>query len=142
MCERCRDEKIEFVEYEPDPDEFCEWRDEDLDSEEDEFGGLLQSCPEPPCFVARNTFVDEHLCDYHVKNNPDLDPDALGFAESVGLGSAELLPIRDRSEDCEYGQFLGNGVACSNKAEWAVMVTVEYLLCESHAAEERHKDKS
>jgi hypothetical protein len=147
MCELCREDRVEFLNWEPDPDDFCEWRDdeedddeEDLDLEE-EFGDLLFTCAEPPCFVVRDTFVSEHLCDYHVTNNPDLEPDALAFVESAGLGSSDLLPIGDKRQPCEYGDLLEDSPACGNKADWALIVTAEYLLCEKHAALRRRADK-
>ena len=149
MCEHGREERVEFLEWDAEPGDFCEWQDEDEEEEEEEeeaipgslsdedVEDLLYSCPEPPVCVVVETFVSEHLCDYHVKNNPELEPDALAFAEEAGLGSSELLPIREGKETCEFVDVFGEGEECSRKADWAFILTTEYLLCEEHAAERK-----
>lgn len=137
MCEHCREDRMEFEGWDPEPDDVCEWRDDDDDLEsvpDEELADPGFTCAEPPRFVVTVTFVSEHLCGHHAKNNPELEPDALVFAEEAGLGSSELRPIRGGKQPCEFVDLFGESEECANQAEWAVALTTEYLLCEDHAA--------
>lgn len=138
MCEHCRISKVEFTEWEPEADETCEWVDDseiDWDQEpiDQEAADQLPVCPEPPRFCATDTFVSEHFCDLHKENNPELEPEAQEFAEELGLGTSELLPIRQGDSKCDFVD--ASGRKCSNRATWAYVLTVDTLLCGGHAAQ-------
>lgn len=131
MCEHCDNETYEFAEWEAEPDDFCEWIDDEaLETEEDPES--LMDCPNPPCFVLTEVYVNEHLCDFHKENNPELDPEANEMAEQLGLGSSELKPIRSKGVTCDY-VVSASGDLCGNPARWAVILTLETLLCKTHA---------
>lgn len=130
MCEYCEESGVTSVEeYEADVEDVCEYLPEDF--EPDSVDEPLFECPNPPRYCVVDSLVEEHLCDLHAEQESDDAADA--FAETVGLGSAQVLPIKaNPKEQCEYIDLIAGAPECKEPATHARVLEIESFLCAEH----------
>lgn len=133
MCELCEESGVTSVEeYEAVNGDVCEFVPDDFEPDSDE--EPLFQCPNPPEHCVVDSFVEEHLCDLHAKDDPEDEADAL--LEAVGLGSAQILPIKAKSsEKCEYIDLINGTPECGEPATHARVLEIESFLCSEHVKE-------
>lgn len=119
-------------EYSADEDDLCEFIPDDFEPESADETPF--QCPERPGYCVVESLVEEHLCDQHAES--ELDEEAAAFAESIGLGSSQILPIKANSDEkCEYIDLINGAPACRQPATHARVLEIESFLCPKHLEE-------
>ena len=133
MCELCEESGVISVEeYEAVSEDVCEYVPDDF--EPDSVDEPLYQCPNPPEYCVVDSLVEEHLCDLHANDDPEDEADAL--LEAVGLGSAQILPIKPQSsEQCEHIDLINGTPECGESATHARVLEIESFLCAQHLKE-------
>jgi len=135
MCNHCDTTGVLTVEeYQAEEDDFCEWVPDD---EEPGVEPVAYSCREKPEFIVNETYVDEHLCEYHARIAAEENEESDVFTEAIGLGTSSILPIEgDEPITCEYFDFLDpNAEECQSQARYATIVECELVFCKQHLEE-------
>ncbi len=133
MCEYCEESGVTSVEeYEAESGDVCEYVPDDFNP--DSADEPLFQCPNPPRHCVVDLLVEAHLCDLHARQESDDEADA--FAEAVGLGSAQIFPIKTKSpEKCEYIDLVNGSPGCRETATHARVLEIESFLCPQHLKE-------
>jgi hypothetical protein len=140
MCNHCETTGIISIDkYVAENDETCEFiseSDEEELSEEDIF-----SCFEKPEFIVTETYVEEHLCEKHMKIVAEEDESGF-LIEAAGLGSSRLEPIESGEKiTCQYFDLLNpDAEECQSLATYALIVETESVLCAQHLEEYKDSD--
>ncbi len=121
MCQYCLIDECELLMLPAGEEGFCEYCTEDV-----------PPCGEDAPYAHKFRYVDEHLCEDHMREtSKDLKEGLMDFQESLGFSTAVAIKKIEPGETCEYA-VLPDFVDCGKPAGYVMINTALTPVCEKH----------